>query len=255
MRLALIQMQVTPGDPAANLARAATHIATAAANNADIALLPEALDCGWTHPSAHDLAQPVPDGTTTRFFQNLARHHNIHIATGLVERAGPLLHNSALLIAPDGEILVHHRKINELDFALDLYSPGPADQPSVAETEHGRIGLMICADGFAENLHVSHHLANLGAKLILSPCAWAVPPDHDNTTTPYGQLWIDSYTPIARQHNLTIAATSNVGAITAGPWENHPCIGNSMVVTPHGPQPHTAAPFGQHAEHILYHTG
>ena len=41
MRLALIQQHITPGDPTANLARAAAHVATAADNGADIALLPE----------------------------------------------------------------------------------------------------------------------------------------------------------------------------------------------------------------------
>ena len=36
-------------------------------------------------------------------------------------------------------------------------------------------------------------LAKKGARLILSPCAWAVPPDHDQVRDPYGSLWRDVY--------------------------------------------------------------
>ena len=59
--LALAQMLVTPGDVAGNLARAEQRIASAAAQGADIVLLPEALDCGWAHPSARELAGAIPE--------------------------------------------------------------------------------------------------------------------------------------------------------------------------------------------------
>ena len=58
---------------------------------------------------------------------------------GLVERAGPKLFNAAVLIGPAGELLLHHRKINELDIALDLYSVG--DRVGVAQTDLGTFGL------------------------------------------------------------------------------------------------------------------
>lgn len=56
----------------------------------------------------------------------------------------------------------------------------------------------------------------MGAQIILSPCAWAVPPDHDNVIEPYGQLWLDNYSPVARDFKMWIAGTSNVGVITGG---------------------------------------
>jgi len=228
MKLALAQMLVEPGDQVANLARAERCIREAAAQSADVVLLPECLDIGWAHPSAHQKATPIPDGATCQRFVRAATESNICVCAGLVERTRKRLFNSAVFIDPKGEVLLHHRKIHELDFARELYSTG--DRLGVVDTPFGKIGLMICADGFAPGQAISRSLALMGAKIILSPCAWAVPVDHDNEKTPYGQIWLDNYGPVCREFGITIAGCSNVGPITAGPWEGRRCIGNSMVM-------------------------
>ena len=61
-KLALIQMLVRGGAKEENVSRAAELIAEAAGKGAEVALLPEALDLGWTHPSAKTDAEPVPEG-------------------------------------------------------------------------------------------------------------------------------------------------------------------------------------------------
>lgn len=228
MRLALSQMHVEPGQLQLNLSRAEQRIA-AAATLADIVLLPEALDCGWTHPSARELAGPVPGGEACERLRAAARACGIHVCAGIVERSGDHLHNAALLIGPGGGILLHHRKLHELDFARALYTCG--DRLAVARTPWGCIGVMICADAFVEGLGISRTLGHMGAKLILSPCAWAVPPDFAG---PYGQLWRDSYGPPAREFRLTIAGCSNTGPVSAGEWTGWQCIGHSLVTGPDG---------------------
>ena len=135
-------------------------------------------------------------------------------------------------IDPGGHVLLHHRKIHELSMGHDLYTRGT--QLRVAETRLGTIGLMICADAFVEGHFISRTLGLMGAQLILSPCAWAVPPDHDNSRTPYGGLWTGCYAPVAREFGLGIAGCSSVGSITSGPWAGWHCIGHSLVVDPHG---------------------
>ena len=55
---------------------------------------------------------------------------------------------------------------------------------AVAETDLGVIGISICADNFAESLCIGHTLGRMGARLLLSPCAWAVEADHDNARDP-----------------------------------------------------------------------
>lgn len=71
--------------------------------------------------------------------------------------------------------------------------------------------------------------------MILSPSAWAVPPDRDlSCSPPVTQLWIDSYQTLARLYDLTIVGVSNVGRLKAGPWKDYKCIGGSLAVGPDG---------------------
>jgi predicted amidohydrolase len=136
--------------------------------------------------------------------------------------------NAAVLIGPDGRIVLHHRKINELEIALELYAVG--DRLGVAETELGVIGLAICADGFPEARAIGEVLARMGATVIASPCSWAVDADHDNQRDPYGGLWEGAYGTLARRYGLTVLAASHVGPITSGPWRGRRVIGCSMAV-------------------------
>lgn len=248
-RLAMGQMRVVGGQPATNLARAAEVIAEAAQNGADVILLPEALDLGWSHPSTAELATAIPSGESCIQLAESAQKHAVWICAGLVERDGDHVFNAAVLIDSSGEVVLKHRKINELEFAREIYQIG--DETAVADTEFGRIGLMICADAFIEGHTISRALGEQGAEVILSPCAWAVPADHDNEAEPYGQLWIDSYAPIAKEFSLWIAGVSNVGPISGGEWEGRRCIGCSMLVSSTG-EIVERAPYGVDAEAILY---
>src|SRR5215218_2620250 len=133
-RVGMAQTRVEGGRPDANLGRAADAVRTAAAAGCRLVVLPECLDCGWTDPSARDLARPIP-GPHAAALIGAARASRVYVAAGLVERAGDRLYNAAILIGPDGRIRLHHRKINELDIALDLYAIG--DRLGVAETELG----------------------------------------------------------------------------------------------------------------------
>ena len=263
-RLALAQMYVKPGDAPANLRRAQTLIGQAAAGGAHVVVLPETMDCGWTNPLAWLFAANIPGGWTVKWLQDAAREFGLYVCAGLVEREGPdddprledpafrsgaTLYNAAVLIDPRGNLLLHHRKLSELDIAHELYAQG--DRVGVARTPLATFGLMICADGFAPGHVVSRTLGLMGADVILSPSAWAVPASHDNVKTPYGQEWRDCYVPVAKEFGLWIAGASNVGPITAGPWEGRRCIGCSMVVGPDGTEK-LLGPYGQDAEEVLF---
>ena len=248
MKIALAQMLVEPGEKQANLARAESWIAQAAARGAEVVVLPEALTLGWTHPSVHTLADEIPGGESCARLAQAARENGVMVCAGIIERAGDKLFNSAVLIDAEGRVLIHHRKIHELDFARELYSCG--DRLSVAQTAFGTVGVMICADGFAPGQSISRTLGMMGARVILSPCAWAVTANHDNAREPYGKLWLDNYGPVAREFGLAIVGVSNVGPITAGPWQGRPCIGNSLAIGRDGREL-ARGPYGAGAEALL----
>lgn len=249
VKLALIQMLVEGGRREANLARAESRIREAALQGAGIALLPEVCDLGWTHPSARELAEPIPGGTASRRLMRAAAENRIYVCAGLTERDGDRVYNAAVLVGPRGELLLKHRKLNELDIAHDLYAQG--DRLNVVDTEYGTIGVLICADATARHHALLRSLGYMGADLILSPSAWAVPPDHDNAETPYGETWRVPYRTVAREFRLWVAGVSNVGRLEEGPWKGWHCIGCSLVMNPEGKEV-LQGPYGVSADTILY---
>lgn len=247
-KLALIQMRVEGGAKAANLRHAAELISKAAALGAEMVVLPEAMPLGWTHSSACAQGDEIPGGESCRMLQEAARRHRLYICAGLIERAEEKIFNAAVFIDLQGEVVLHHRKLNELEIAHDLYALG--DRLRVARTSLGTVGVMICSDAFARGQVITRTLGLMGAEIILSPCAWAVPASHDNDKEPYGKLWLDNYQPVARDFGLWIAGVSNVGWIVDGPWAGRKCIGCSLLVGPAG-EAVVRGPYGDDAETIL----
>jgi predicted amidohydrolase len=215
----------------ANLARAKQKVKEAAQKGCQIIVLPECMDLGWTFPKSRELAQPIP-GRITSQIADWARSYNIYIVAGITERSGDLVYNAAVLLDPQGKILLTHRKINELDIAHSIYSLG--DRLGVASTALGIIGLDICADNFSNSLVLGHSICRMGAQIIVSPSAWAVDANHNQEKHPYGKTWIKSYATLAKLYKITVVGVSNVGWMTEGPWKGKKCIGCSLAVGPDG---------------------
>ncbi|MEO8270754.1 MAG: carbon-nitrogen hydrolase family protein, partial [Aureliella sp.] len=146
-KIALVQMLVAGGAKQENLRRAELAIAEAAEQGAQLALLPETLDLGWTHPSAKEHAESIPGGEPSERLTAAAKRYGVFVCAGLTERDRMQVFNSAVLIDDTGQLLLKHRKLNELEIGHEYYAQG--DRLSVVHTRLGGIGVMICADGFA----------------------------------------------------------------------------------------------------------
>lgn len=249
IKLALVQMKVVGGELDLNLHHAAEQVARAADEGAQLALLPEVMDLGWTHPSVKTKAFPVPGGKTFEQLAEVAKDNHIYVVAGIVEKEGDKTYNTAVLIAPDGKLLLKHRKIYELDIAHDLYDQG--DRLNVCHTELGTIGLMVCADAATKGKVIQRSLGYMGADMILSPSSWAVEADHNNESNPYGNEWRRNYKSVAKDFKMWIIGVSNVGWIAAGPWKDWKCIGCSLVIDPDGNEV-LQAPYGEDADTIIY---
>jgi predicted amidohydrolase len=232
-----------------NLKNAERLVAQAAEHNADIVILPECMDIGWTHPGSLENATEIPNGKVYKKLQTLAIQNEIHICSGITEKDGDKHYNTAVFIDSKGQLLLKHRKINELDIGKPYYATG--DRLNVIDTDFGRIGLMICADALPEDRSITTALARMAPHIILSPCAWAVPPGFDNKKTPYGDLWRDAYKPVAEKFATYIFGVSNVGPIVDGPWKGWDCIGASLAINNKGEEI-LQCPFGVDAEAIVY---
>lgn len=231
LKVGIGQLHVDGGNAALNLKNAAAFVKEAAEKSCYIIVLPEALDFGWTHSSALTEAQSIP-GPNSGVLQQAAKENAIYVIVGLTERNGDKIHNTAILISPEGKILAKHRKINILDIAQHIYTPG--NSCTVTHTELGTIGMNICADNSPATNELGHAMGYMGADIILSPCSWAVPPDYDNEKTPYGDIWKESYVEIAKKHGIPVIGVSNTGLVKDGEWKNWWCIGASLVVSKDG---------------------
>jgi predicted amidohydrolase len=240
-------MLVVPGALEDNLSRAVAMIHAAAQEGCAIVVLPECLDVGWTSSTARELAQPVPGPVSDRLCEAAARE-GVVVVAGLTERDGDRLFNTAILIGADGEILGKHRKINEMDFARKFYAAG--DSLHAVATEHGVFGVDICADNAFSSLALGRALSALGAEILLSPCAWAVPPGFDNTVRPYGDEWVTAYGALARETGMPVVGVSNVGPVVGGEWDGWRCIGASLAVGSDG-EVLVQAPFSDHEEALV----
>ena len=231
MKIGMAQMLVEGGAAEANLAGAVEMIRQAADAGCDAVVLPECLDLGWTWPEARQQAVPIP-GPRSDLLAAAAKRHRIWVAAGLTERDGDKIYNAAVLLSSDGQLMAKHRKINELSIAHHIYDLG--DRVMAVDSPLGKLGVTICADNFHSSLCFGHALGHMGVQLLLSPCAWAVVPEHDNDIKPYSPFWLKAYQRLASLYDMTIVGVSNVGWITGGPWKGRKCIGSSLAVGPGG---------------------
>lgn len=137
----------------------------------DLLVLGETVTFVGSGKQPAELAEPIP-GPCTEYFGGQAARHRLHLVAGLIERDGPLVYNVAVLFGPDGKLLGKYRKVclprGEIELGI---CPG-SDYP-VFETAFGKLGMMVCYDGFFPE--VARELSNRGAEVIAWP-VWGCNP-------------------------------------------------------------------------------
>lgn len=176
-------------------------IEEAARQKADLVVMPEMLTFVKESETYIDVAEPMP-GPSTEFFGALARKHNLYLVPGLVERDGQLVYNVAVLIGPDGRIAGEYRKIcltpGEIEVGI-----APGDEYVVFETRFGKVGLMVCYDGFFPE--VTRELVARGAEVIAWP-VWGCHPVAAAARAFDNQVFVVSSTDTPIERNWMVSA-------------------------------------------------
>ena len=217
MKVAIVQMRVEMGRQQANLERALAGIAEAAANGAAVVVLPECPFLGWLSARVAELAEPLPSDTYGDLAA-AASAHGLFVCSGITERAADACHNTAVLIDPAGRLLIRHRKINELDVGLQVYTRGTG--LAVAHTELGPLAVNICA--------------------------WAC---NAGSEEPNSESIRDYFRKRTTESPLYLVGANSVGALTEGPWQGRILHGRSLV---YGPEGRELLAGDLNAEQVLY---
>jgi predicted amidohydrolase len=200
VRLASIHFRPSGKSPRTNCEEFAPLIAEAAEKKADLVVLGETVTYFGTGKSYVECAEPIP-GPSTEYFGELAKKHNLYIVPGLLERSGHLVYNVAVLIGPDGKIAGKYRKVclprGEIERGC-----APGSEYPVFETRFGKVGMMVCYDGFFPE--VARELSNRGAEVIAWP-VWGCNPSLASARACENHVYLVSstYEDVSRNWMLT----------------------------------------------------
>jgi predicted amidohydrolase len=178
MRTAAVQLN-SSDDKERNMATADRLTREAAADGADLIVLPEKFNVLGEHDDYVAGAEPL-DGPTVSWARDTARELGVDLVAGsIVERRGghEKLGNTSVHVGPDGEVKGVYRKIHMFDVVVggieyrESASEEPGDEIVLSEAAGGiPLGLTVCYDlRFPELFRI---LAIRGARVITLPAAF-----------------------------------------------------------------------------------
>ncbi len=228
MRVAAVQLQSTE-DMDRNLADADRLTRAAAADGAELVVLPERLDIRGSAADYAALAEPL-DGRPVTWARDTARELGIDIVAGSVaeRREGhERVANTSVHAGPDGDLKAVYRKIHMFDVEVDGVEyresehSEPADEIVLSETAQGLgLGLTICYDlRFPELYRI---LALRGARIITIPAAF---------TRVTGEAHWEILLRARAIENQVFVIAPGQGRL---PGPDRDSYGNSMIVDPWG---------------------
>jgi N-carbamoylputrescine amidase len=178
--------------------------------------------------------EELPGGATHRFAARLAGNYGLYVHASLYERdpdGGELGYNTAILVAPDGQLVARTRKLHiplTAGYHEDRYfRPGPAGEGAFTPVSVGevRLGLPTCWDQWFPEVARAYSLR--GADVLVYPTAIGSEPEHpDFDTEP---MWERVIVGNAVANGLFMVAVNRFG-------EEPPLrfYGSSFICDPYG---------------------
>jgi beta-ureidopropionase len=188
--------------------------------------------CAEQNTKWYDAAEEIPNGPTTRRFQDLAKELGVVIVLPIYEREGiATYYNTAAVIDADGTYLGKYRKqhIPHVGVGSEVcgfwekfyFKPGNLGYP-VFDTAFAKVGVYICYDRhFPEGARI---LGLKGAEIIFNPSATVA------GLSEY--LWKLEQPALAVANGYYVGAINRVGF--EAPWNMGEFYGQSYLVDPRG---------------------
>jgi predicted amidohydrolase len=231
LRAAAVQLQST-NDTDRNLEAADRLTRAAAADGAELVVLPERLDIRGNADDYARGAQSLDDSAAVKWAKQTAKELQIDLVAGSIaeRRDGhERVANTSVHVGADGELKAVYRKIHMFDVEVggveyrESEHSEPADEIVLSETANGtKLGLTICYDlRFPELYRI---LALEGARIVTVPAAF---------TRVTGQAhWEVLLRARAIEDQVFVIAPGQGRVPEAG--KEGDSYGNSMIVDPWG---------------------
>jgi N-carbamoylputrescine amidase len=240
VKIACCQIEPRVGLKEENVKKTLRFAEMAIDNGAKVILLPELSNTGYvfgTRSEAYELSEEVPEGETTRTWEEYARAHGVYIAAGISEREEDRLYNSSVLLGPDGYI-GKYRKLHLWNREKLFFEPGDLGLP-VFHTPLGRLAMYICYDMWFPEMTRIYSIQ--GADLILNVTNWVSSEKEAEDSRLTEAVCVAS----AHLNAVFIAAADRIGV-----EREQPFLGRSMIVSPSGEV--LGGPASHDQEEIVY---
>ncbi len=230
VKLAVVQMRCST-KIRENLENAEQKIRLAAAEGAEIVLLPELFErqyfCQERCYDYYHFAKPVSENDAVQMGVRLAKELGIVLPISFYEREANQLYNSVACIDADGSVLGVYRKTHIPDdhYYQEKFYFTPGDTGfRVFETRYARIGVGICWDQWFPE--TARAMALKGAELLLYPTAIGSEPILACDSMPHWRRCMQGH---AACNLMPVAAANRIGEECVKPSEENGGQSSSLV--------------------------
>jgi nitrilase len=187
VKVAVVQAAPVLFDREATVEKTCRLTAEAAAQGAQLILLPEAFipayPRGLTFGTVVGSRSPQGRDTWQRYYSNAvelpspatealgaaARQAKAYLVVGVIEREGGTLYCTTLYFNPEGELVGKHRKLKPTAAERLIWGEGDGSTLTVIDTEFGKVGGLICWENYMPLARMAMY--SKGVELYLAPTA------------------------------------------------------------------------------------
>ena len=188
IKIAATQMDANPAPLAERLARAENLATQAAQAGAQLVVLPELFNSGYTYAEANYARAEALDGPSATWMRESAARLGIHLAGSLMLVEAGEIYNALLLFSPSGQMWRYDKNY---PWAWERAYFRERRGVTIAHTELGDLGMLICWDTGHRDLWQQY--AGQVDMILAASC----PPDGTNPTYhfPNGQVGLGDLGP------------------------------------------------------------
>ena len=190
LKVAVVQSAPVLFNKAASIKKTGMLVTDAVNNGANLVLFPEAFIPAYPRGLSFGtvVGSRTSEGRSTwlRYWDNsleipgedqeklgnIAKKHNLYLVIGVIEKdqgTQGTLYCTLLYFAPDGKLIGKHRKLKPTAAERIIWGEGDGSDLQVHQTEHGRIGGLICWENYMPLARMA--LYKQGIQIYLAPTA------------------------------------------------------------------------------------